>query len=107
MFNRSIFNRGYDLVNRTVFIAGIIGILACFGIIAADAKNTTCRLASQVIMQNQRICVYLGANGTNYTDYVPLDAGACPREYSCKYRPNQKTFNLKNVIKGIKKEFSL
>ena len=33
---------------------------------------------------------------------VPIDAGECPREIRCKYRPNETPFTLKNVIKSIK-----
>ena len=76
----------------------------CWTPVHAD-KQTTCRLVSQLIVDDQRICVYLGANNTQYQEYVPYEAGACPREYQCKYRPNEKPFNLKNVIRSIKKQF--
>jgi len=29
----------------------------------------------------------------------------CPREMRCKYRPNEKPFTLKNVVKSIKEAF--
>ena len=69
-------------------------------------KMTTCRLASQVLVKDQRICVFIGANGTQYNEYVPYDAGDCPKEYQCPYRPNEKPFDLKTIIKGIKKQFN-
>ena len=72
---------------------------------SSTQKMTTCRLASQILGNNQRVCVFLGANNTQYREYVPYDAGECPKEYQCPYRPNEKPFNLKNVIKSIKKQF--
>ena len=71
-----------------------------------ESKMTTCRLASQMLGNNQRVCVFVGANNTQYREYVPYDAGECPKEYQCPYRPNEKPFNLKNVIKSIKKQFN-
>ena len=68
-------------------------------------KMTTCRLASQLLQGDTRICVFVGANNTQYREYVPYDAGECPRNYQCPYRPNEKPFNLKNVIKSIKDQF--
>ena len=68
-------------------------------------KMTTCRLASQLIVNNQRVCLFLGANNTQYREYMPYDAGECPRQYQCPYRPNEKPFILKNVIRSIKKQF--
>jgi hypothetical protein len=47
----------------------------------------------------------VGANHTQYQEYVPYDAGECPKEYQCPYRPNEKPFILKNVIKSIKDQF--
>ena len=68
-------------------------------------KMTTCRLASQLLQGNTRVCVFVGANHTQYQEYVPYDAGECPKEYQCPYRPNEKPFILKNVIKSIKDQF--
>ena len=68
-------------------------------------KMTICRLASQLIVKKQRVCLFLGANNTQYREYMPYDAGECPRQYECPYRPNEKPFILKNVIKSIKKQF--
>ena len=75
------------------------------GIKEARGKMTTCRLASQILANNQRICVFVGANNTQYREYLPYDAGVCPREYQCPYRPNEKPFDLKSVIKNIKDQF--
>ena len=44
-------------------------------------------------------------NNTQYREYVPYDAGECPRQYQCPYRPNKKPFDLKNVVKSIKEQF--
>ena len=83
----------------------IILIYLFAGIQEARGKMTTCRLASQILANNQRICVFVGANNTQYREYLPYDAGVCPREYQCPYRPNEKPFDLKSVIKNIKDQF--
>ena len=70
-----------------------------------NVKMTTCRLASQILGNNQRVCVFTGANNTQYREYVPYDAGPCPRQYQCPYRPNKKPFDIKSVVRSIKKQF--
>ena len=70
-----------------------------------DVKMTTCRLASQILGNNQRVCVFVGANNTQYREYVPYDAGPCPRQYQCPYRPNKEPFDIKSVVRSIKKQF--
>ena len=83
----------------------IILIYLFAGIQEARGKMTTCRLASQIVGKGQRVCVFVVANNTQYREYIPYDAGECPREYQCPYRPNEKPFDLKNVIKSIKDQF--
>ena len=73
---------------------------------STSIKMTTCRLASQILTKEQRVCIFVGANHTQYREYVPYDAGECPREYQCPYRPNEKPFDLKSVIKSIKDQFT-
>ena len=70
-----------------------------------DVKMTTCRLASQILGNNQRVCVFTGANNTQYREYLPYDAGPCPRQYQCPYRPNKEPFDIKSVVRSIKKQF--
>ena len=70
-----------------------------------NVKMTTCRLASQILGSNQRVCVFVGANNTQYREYLPYDAGECPRQYQCPYRPNEKPFDIKAVIRNIKEQF--
>ena len=70
-----------------------------------NVKMTTCRLASQILGNKQRVCVFVGANNTQYREYVPYDAGPCPRQYQCPYRPNKKPFDIKSVVRSIKKQF--
>ena len=72
---------------------------------STSIKMTTCRLASQILGNNQRVCVFVGANNTQYREYVPYDAGPCPRQYQCPYRPNKKAFDIKSVVRSIKKQF--
>ena len=96
------------MVGKSFHIVIIIIFLLMYlivGIKEARGKMTTCRLASQILANNQRICVFVGANNTQYREYLPYDAGICPREYQCPYRPNEKPFDLKSVIKNIKDQF--
>ena len=96
------------MVNKSFFIKILIFIVffILFVFVAtASQKMTTCRLASQILGNNQRVCVFVGANNTQYREYVPYDAGECPKEYQCPYRPNEKPFDIKRVIKNIKKQF--
>ena len=72
---------------------------------STSIKMTTCRLASQILGNNQRVCVFTGANNTQYREYLPYDAGPCPRQYQCPYRPNKKPFDIKSVVRSIKKQF--
>jgi len=85
----------------------ILSFVCLFFVVAYSREIgvTTCRLASQILQDNTRVCVYVGANYTQWNEYVPIDAGECPREIRCKYRPNEKPFTLKNVIKSIKDSF--
>ena len=71
---------------------------------STSIKMTTCRLASQILGNNQRVCVFVGANNTQYREYVPYDAGPCPRQYQCPYRPNKKPFDIKSVDRSIKNQ---
>ena len=73
---------------------------------SGEIKMTTCRLAKQLIIRDNMTCVYVGANNTEYLNNIPKEVGVCPREYQCPYRPNEKPFNLKNVIRSIKKQFN-
>ena len=84
----------------------VIVIYLFAGIQEARGKMTTCRLASQIVGKGQRVCVFVGANNTQYREYIPYDAGECPREYQCPYRPNEKPFDLKSVIRSIKDQFT-
>ena len=70
-----------------------------------NVKMTTCRLASQILGNNQRVCVFTGANNTQYREYIPYDAGPCPRQYQCPYSPNKEPFDIKSVVRSIKKQF--
>ncbi len=100
-----------DMDHKRFFVK--ILVLICFAILFSivvgakepKKKMTTCRLASQLLQGNTRVCVFVGANHTQYREYVPYDAGECPRNYQCPYRPNEKPFILKNVIKSIKDQF--
>tara|TARA_X000001382_G_C3094943_1_gene154774 strand:- start:218 stop:520 length:303 start_codon:yes stop_codon:yes gene_type:complete len=99
------------MVNQRFCLIVLITIVFCvlFSIIVFakddNVKTTTCRLASQILGNNQRVCVFVGANNTQYREYVPYDAGECPRQYQCPYRPNEKPFDIKSVVRSIKEQF--
>tara|TARA_R100000988_G_C3868829_1_gene102774 strand:+ start:144 stop:449 length:306 start_codon:yes stop_codon:yes gene_type:complete len=99
MDNKSFY---LSLLAMVVVLYLLIGIQEAKG---EDKVKTTCRLASQILVNKQRVCVFVGANNTQYREYVPYDAGECPRQYQCPYRPNEKPFDLKSVIKSIKDQF--
>ena len=94
----------YNLIYYFLIFFCVISVLAIV-VFARDKEHTTCRLAQQLLENKTRICIYVGANYTQWNEYVSLGAGECPREIKCKYRPNEKPFTLKNVIKSIKDSF--
>ena len=91
---------------RLALLGLAFAIYILLGITEAKGKTTTCRLASQKLGDKQRVCVFIGANNTQYREYLPYDAGECPREYQCPYRPNEEPFDIKSVIKSIKDQFT-
>ena len=97
-------NQRFCLIVLIIIVFGIL-----FGIVVFEKDNTTkittCRLASQILVKDQRVCVFVGANNTQYREYLPYDAGECPRQYQCPYRPNEKPFDIKAVIRNIKEQF--
>ena len=96
----------YLYIYYVILFISVISILAIV-VFARAKEHTTCRLAIQMKSNNQHICVYVGANYTQWNEYIDMSAGNvdCPREIKCKYRPNEKPFTLKNVIKSIKDAF--
>ena len=98
-----------DMDNKSFRLALLglaFAIYILLGINEAKGKTTTCRLASQILGDKQRVCVFVGANNTQYREYLPYDAGECPREYQCPYRPNEKPFDIKSVVRSIKEQFT-
>ena len=91
---------------RLALLALAFAIYILLGISEAKGKTTTCRLASQILGDKQRVCVFVGANNTQYREYLPYDAGECPREYQCPYRPNEEPFDIKSVVRSIKEQFT-
>ena len=78
------------MVNQRFCLTVLIVIVFCilFSIIAfakkeddsTSVKMTTCRLASQILGNNQRVCVFVVANNTQYIEYVQYDECPCPRK---------------------------
>tara|TARA_R100000781_G_scaffold33693_1_gene24431 strand:+ start:214 stop:513 length:300 start_codon:yes stop_codon:yes gene_type:complete len=97
------------MVNKYIRIALLVLLFIPTALAEEDdstsVKMTTCRLASQILGNDQRVCVFVGANNTQYREYVPYDAGECPRQYQCPYRPNEKPFDIKRVVRSIKEQF--
>ena len=91
---------------RLALLALAFAVYILLGISEARCETTTCRLASQILGNKQRVCVFIGANNTQYREYLPYDAGECPREYQCPYRPNEKPFDIKSVVRSIKEQFT-
>ena len=91
---------------RLALLGLAFAIYILLGISEAKGKTTTCRLASQILGDKQRVCVFVGANNTQYREYLPYDAGECPREYQCPYRPNEEPFDIKSVVRSIKEQFT-
>jgi len=94
----------YNFIYYFLIFFCIISFLVVVAI-AREKETTTCRLAKQLLENKTRVCIYVGANYTQWNEYVPIGAGECPREIKCKYRPNEKPFTLKNVIRSIKDSF--
>ena len=94
----------YNLIYYFLIFLCFVSILAIV-VFAREKDITTCRLASQILQDKTRVCVYVGANNTQYREYLPYDAGNCPRDYQCPYRPNEEPFDIKSVIKSIKNQF--
>ena len=98
-----------DMANKYVSLILLILLLLPTASAREDdstsIKMTTCRLASQILGNKQRVCVFTGANNTQYREYLPYDAGPCPRQYQCPYRPNKEPFDIKSVVRSIKKQF--
>ena len=90
---------------RLALLALAFAVYILLGISEARGETTTYRLASQILGNKQRVCVFIGANNTQYREYLPYDAGECPREYQCPYRPNEEPFDIKSVVKSIKDQF--
>ena len=98
-------NQRFCLIVLIIIVFSILFSVVAFTI-DDKKKMTTCRLASQLLTKEQRVCVFVGANHTQYREYVPYGAGECPRQYQCPYRPNEKPFDLKSVIRSIKDQFT-
>ena len=90
---------------RLALLALAFAVYILLGISEARGETTTCRLASQILGNKQRVCVFNGSNNTKYREYLPYDAGECPREYQCPYSPNEEHFDIKSVVKSIKDQF--
>ena len=99
-----------DGMDNNSFRLALLAIAFLFyillGISEARGEMTTCRLASQILGNEQRVCVFIGANNTQYREYLPYDAGECPREYQCPYRPNEEPFDIRSVVRSIKEQFT-
>ena len=90
---------------RLALLALAFAVYILLGISEARGETTTCWFASQILGNKEGVSVFIGANNTQYREYLPYDAGECPREYQCPYRPNEEPFDIKSVVKSIKDQF--
>jgi hypothetical protein len=73
---------------------------------AADPEFVACRLVGCTVVDKDRICVYRGANHTQDVLYYSLDEWF-PREFQCKYAPNETPPpTVQEVLKAIKDKMS-
>ena len=93
----------YNIIYYFLIFFCFVSILAIV-VFARDKEHTTCRLAKQLLEDKTRVCVYVGANYTQWNEFVPIGAGECPREIQCKYRPNEKKPpTLRETLDAIRK----
>ena len=70
----------YNLIYYLILFICVVSILAIV-VFARDIEYTTCRLAKQLLENKTRVCIYVGANYTQWNEYVPIGAGECPAIY--------------------------
>ena len=69
---------------------------------AKDKIYTTCRLSKRRIVGDQRICIYIGANGTNETIFNEKYE-ECPRTIQCIYEPNKSLPSINEMMNSLEK----
>lgn len=80
--------------------------LAAFSAKAAEPEFVACRLVGCTVVEKDRICVYRGTNHTQDVLYYRLDEWF-PRQFQCKYAPNEKPPpTVQEVLKAIKDKMS-
>ena len=61
----------YNLIYYLLLFICVFTILGIV-VFARDIEHTTCRLAKQLLEDKTRVCVYVGANYTQWNEYVPI-----------------------------------
>ena len=51
-------------------------------VFARDKEHTTCRLAKQLLEDKTRVCVYVGANYTQWNEFVPIGEVSVHERYN-------------------------
>ncbi len=69
---------------------------------AKDKIYTTCRLSKTKVVEDQRICIYIGANGTNETIFNEKYE-ECPRTIQCIYEPNKSLPSINEMMNSLEK----
>ncbi len=73
---------------------------------AGDPEHVTCRLVGCTVVSKDRICVYRGTNNTQDVLYFRLDEWF-PREFQCKYAPNEeRPPTVQEVLEAIREKMS-
>ena len=69
----------YSLIYYLLLFICVFSILAIV-VFARDKEHTTCRLAKQLLEDKTRVCVYVGANYTQWNEFVPIGASVSVHE---------------------------
>ena len=62
----------YSLIYYLLLFVCVFSILAIV-VFARDKEHTTCRLAKQLLEDKTRVCVYVGANYTQWNNLSDID----------------------------------
>ena len=69
---------------------------------AKDKIYVICRLSKRKIVADKRICIYVGANGTNETIFNDRHAH-CPTSIRCIYEPNRSLPSISEMMDSLEK----
>ena len=72
----------------------------------ATPEYTECKLAKRITVYDEKICVYVYANGGTQLHYPTRSCRECPSRFMCKYSPaKDKGPTLKETLDALKGQF--